>query len=152
MTVRYAQREVTRERVRAAATSNVTVAQTLLLPIYKVPIGYRFAVRRISFDTGNITQDGANLSTDYQPLNSGGQWLRYYRSGTPIEWASPKVAGNLGGAAGSVPGVQTWGDEEGPQLISGEVFEVAGVLAFLFPGVSVTAQLEGILTKIGSPK
>lgn len=103
--------------------------------IYKVPLGYRFYVRRVSL----------NLSTASDPLtgnvalNVAGHYIVYQRSGTFIEYGNPTSPAGIP----SIPGAQTWSEQEGPYLSNGEVFEVR---AFgLTAGSSLDVAIQGIL-------
>lgn len=108
--------------------------------IYKVPIGCEFEVRRVVLILG-----GGDPNTNNILLNAAGKYVLYLRSGQIIEYANPQY-----GQGYQVPGVQTWGDEQGPYLRNGEVF---GVQVFGFgavAGTNMNVYLEGILTRPGA--
>lgn len=144
-------RERTRERIRAAATV-VTDPVTGLaeIDVYNVPAGFTFEARRVQWDGGFIADDGSNLS-NAASIFSAGTFMRYLRSGQLIEIAKPN---NLAGITNcSVPGIQTWADEQGPQLTGGETFQVRFALTSAAArGQSVTVTVEGILSQAGSAK
>lgn len=123
-------------RIRAAETIQLNASGIGQDEVYKVPMGQEFAVRRITLTlTGNAPNDP---NTGNVLLNAAGKFVAYLRSGHLIEYGQPQY-----GAAIQVPGVQTWGDQQGPYLRNGEVFEVyaAGLTASL----SLSVYLEGIL-------
>jgi hypothetical protein len=73
----------------------------------------------------------------------GGVYVAYMRSDQLIEYGQPQY-----GAAIQVPGVQTWGDQQGPYLRNAEVFGVA--VKGLTPSTSLSVYLEGILRRPSS--
>lgn len=105
--------------------------------VYKVPVGYEFKVRRVSLDISTASDP----STGNVPLNVAGKYVAYLRSGTRIEYAAPASPN----AVPQVPGVQSWGDEQGPYLRNGEVFEVRAV--GLPANASLSVSVEGILRR-----
>lgn len=106
--------------------------------VYKVPTGYEFGARRVSMylSVGDPT-------TGAVALTGAGKGVAYLRSGTFIEWAQPQY-----GSAVQIPGVQTWGSEQGPYLRNAEVFEVLAV--GLTASAILTVVLEGILRRPGT--
>lgn len=105
--------------------------------VYKVPTGYEFAARRVSmYATVNDPTTGAIA------LSGAGKGVAYLRSGAFIEWAQPQYA-----SAVQVPGVQTWGAEQGPYLRNAEVFEVLAI--GLTASIILTVVLEGLLKRPG---
>lgn len=115
-------------------------------PLYKVPIGASFEARRINFELGNV--NGLNIVTASISLATVGPptaWIEYLRSGQHIEWAYP--ISPLGSNLGRVPGIQTWGDEQGPFISNGDVFQINCALTAASAGTSLSGVLEGILTE-----
>lgn len=130
-------RETVEERVRAAANIKLDASGSGQDEIYTVPLGFEFEARRVSLDLDTASDP----STGNVALNVAGKFVRYLRSGTPIEYAVP-ISPN---AVPQVPGVQSWGDEQGPYFRNGEVFEV---LARGLTGASILAvTVEGILRR-----
>lgn len=125
------------ERIRAPAVVQLDSTGSGLALVYKVPAGMEFALRRVTFDISGATDP----STGNVPLNVAGKFVAYLRSGTRIEFAVPQSPN----AIPQVPGVQTWGDQQGPYMRNGEVLQIqaAGLTANAF--LNVTA--EGILTE-----
>lgn len=144
-------RQATRERIRAVASTVLDGAGYGFIDVYKVPIGYELEVRRVQIELGSIRDDGTNLGTACITLNGFPTYAEYLRSGTRIEWAAPMDS--LSNSVARLPGVQTWGREQGPYLRNGEIFQFQcglGVgVAFFVP---ITVTVEGILTKAGSTK
>lgn len=143
-------RQVTRQRVRAAASGVIplTLDTPLILPVYKVPTGFRLDINQVQWDLGTFTE--ADLLNGIALL--GGNSGSYYRSGIRLAWALPKSPAL---SLPAIPGIETWGDEEGPQLISGEVFEVHVNIHINNPlsvGAPLTITIEGTLTEAGSAK
>lgn len=103
---------------------------------YEVPAGYRFEVRRVTLWIGAISDP----NTAPVALNVAGKGVAYQRSGQFIEFGQPQY-----GAAVQVPGVQTWGDQQGPYLQNKEVFQVRAI--GLTAAVILTSTVEGILTR-----
>lgn len=104
--------------------------------IYTVPAGCKFQVRRVVFTfTGNAPSDpnAGNVAL------TAGHWIAYLRSNSLIEYAQPGY-----GAAVQVPGVQTWGSEQGPELSPKEIFGVTAV--GLTAATQLTVYVEGILS------
>lgn len=123
--------EFTRIRVTSQVTLNA--AGNGQVEVYKVPSGYEFAARRVSMYL-SITDP----TTGAVALNAAGKGVAYQRSGAFIEWGQPQY-----GSAVQIPGVQTWGREQGPYLRNAEVFEVAAL--GLTASVVLTVVLEGLL-------
>lgn len=110
--------------------------------VYGIPVGYQFEARRVALDLDTA----ADPSTGNVALNVAGRAIEYLRSGTRIEYANPMGPN----AVAQVPGVQTWGEEQGPYLRNGEVFEVKARGLTALARLNVT--LEGILTRPGETK
>lgn len=132
-------RQVTRMRV--AATIGLSAAGGTVPTggdVYKIPAGYEFEVRRVVLVlTGNAPTDP---NTGNVLLNAAGKWVAYLRSGSLIEYAQPNY-----GTAIQVPGVQTWGDQQGPYLRNAEVFGVACL--GLTANSDLNVYLEGLLVR-----
>lgn len=132
-------REVT--RIRAPQTLALSATGGGSADVYKVPVGYEFQVRRIV-----LTQTGAVASdpnTGNVVLTGAGKYVAYMRSGQLIEMGQPEYGANV-----QVPGVQTWGDQQGPYLRNGEVFGVT--VAGLTANAQLSVYVEGILTRPAS--
>ena len=129
-------REEVEYRVRGAATIALDATGAGQDEVYNPPLGMEFEARRVSIDLASATDPftGAVL------LNAAGKTIEYLRSGTRIEWGQPSY-----GAAIQVPGVQTWGDEQGPYIRNGEVFEVRA--RGLTANGSLDVTVEGILRR-----
>jgi len=124
-------------RVRAAAVVALDGNGNGQDEVYAVPMGYVFEARRVSLDLDTASDP----STGNVALNIAGRAVEYRRSGSRIEYAAPDSPNGVA----QVPGVQTWGSEQGPFLINGEVFEVKAT--GLTAGAHLTAIVEGILHK-----
>lgn len=103
--------------------------------IYKVPLGYRFYLRRVSLNLSTATDP----LTGNVALNVAGHSIVYMRSGNFIDYANPLSAAGVA----SVPGAQTWSEQEGPFLANGEVFEV--LARGLTAGASLDVNIQGVL-------
>jgi hypothetical protein len=132
------------DRIRAAAT--VTLGPTGIGQdeIYKVPAGMKFAARRVSIKSSVDGGDPFNVNV----LGAlAGEYISYLRAGQFISFAMPinvnqKVA---------LPGVETWGDQQGPNLVNGEVFEVYANLSGFgatFQNAVLDVNLEGLLYEV----
>lgn len=128
-------------RVRAPEQMTLDATGTGAVDIYKVPTGAEFDLRRVQFELGTVV--GGNLGTAGINLITVGNFCRYLRSGTPVGWALP--ANSLGTAAGRIPGVETWGAEQGPYLRGGEVFSVQICGGAVNAGNTISITAEGIL-------
>lgn len=130
-------RQVT--RIRAPQTIQLDANGNGVDIVYPVPLGYEFEARRVVLTlTGNAPSD----PTVGAVALAAGHWVAYRRSGSLIEYGQPQWT-----TIYQVPGVQTWGDEQGPYLQNGEEFEVqAGGLG---AGAILNVYLEGILTRPG---
>lgn len=130
-------KESASKRVRTAVGVNLDAAGNGQDEVYGVPIGFEFEARRLF----------VNLSTASGPvtgsvaLNVAGKQIALLRSGVLMEYAVPLAPTALA----QVPGMQTWGFQEGPYLRNGEVFEVQAVGLTALATLMVT--LEGILTR-----
>ena len=128
-------------RIRVGETVVLDANGNGKVDVYKVPMGYEFRVRRVSVDLSTATDP----STGNVPLNVAGKFVAYLRSGTRIEYAVP-TSPNV---APQVPGVQTWGAEQGPYLRNAEVFQVQAQGLTAAPA-SLDVLVEGILTRPSS--
>lgn len=92
-----------------------------------------------SFGAGNT--NAAVSAQGFWTVTSG-KTVEYLRGvgGTRIEWGQPQY-----GPAVQVPGVQTWGDEQGPYIRNGETFAVRA--RGLTANVTLDVTVEGILRK-----
>lgn len=144
---RFQTRQETRERVRAGATIILDAAGVGQDEVYQVPMGFEFEVRRVQLELSDVGE--SNLPAGVLSLGTAATSLQYLRSGTRIEWGFP--VSPVASSPGRVPGIQTWGDQQGPFLGNGEVFEVRAVFPTK-PNVTLTVLVEGILTKAGSLK
>lgn len=143
-------RTMLNERTRANNAKRVRATMTLKLDangdgtdeVYVVPVGFQFEARRVSLDLDSATDP----STGNVPLNVAGKFVEYRRSGTLIEYAVPSSPN----AVPQVPGIQTWGSEQGPYLRNGETFEV--LARGLTANATLTVVLEGILSKPEDPR
>ena len=123
-------------RVRAPAVVQLDANGNGVVTVYKVPIGYEFNARRVTVGINSASDP----STGNIALNVGGKFVVYQRSGNAIEYGQPQYGGAV-----QVPGVQTWGDQQGPYLRNGETFEVR--VAGLTANAQFTATVEGILKR-----
>lgn len=130
-------RQVT--RVRSPQTIQLDSNGNGVNNVYECPLGYKFEARRIVLSlTGNAASD----PTVGAVAIAAGHWVAYLRSGNLIEYGQPQWT-----TLYQVPGVQTWGDEQGPFIRNGEVFQVqAGGLG---ANATLNVYLEGILTRPG---
>lgn len=96
-----------------------------------------------SFGAGNTNE--AVTAHGYQLAAASGKYVAYLRSGSLIEYGQPQY-----GPAFQIPGVQTWGSEQGPYLQNKEVFEVQAV--GLTPGGQLNVYMEGILRRFDTRK
>ena len=128
-------------RVRAPGSVLLDATGSGAGDIYKVPAGYEFQVRRVVITmTGAVASDP---NTGNVVLSAAGKFVAYMRSGQLIEYGQPQY-----GAAIQVPGVQTWGDEQGPYVRNGEVFGI--VAKGLTASVSLSVYVEGLLKRPSS--
>lgn len=124
-------------RIRATQQVQLNAAGAGQDEVYKVPTGFEFGARRLTaYVTVNDPTTGAIA------LAGAGKGLAILRSGAFVEWAQPQY-----GSAVQVPGVQTWGSEQGPYLRNAEVFEVLAV--GLTANAILTIVLEGMLRRPG---
>lgn len=124
------------ENVRAAESLSLSATGGGTVEVFEVPVGFELDVRRVSIDLAGA----ADIGTGQIALGAG-KTVEYLRSGTRIEWGQPSFNG-----VAQVPGVQTWGKQQGPYLRNGEVFEVR------FTGIgavvqNVVVQMQGILRR-----
>lgn len=140
--VKLIPRPPVRTRIRASAVAVLDAAGSGLLDVYKVPTGQEFEVRRVQIEINGV--EAGNFITASISLATVGPSLQYLRSGRRIEWAYPTSP--LGSNVGRVPGIQTWGQEQGPYVRNGEVFQV---LATALGGAAINSamliEVEGIL-------
>lgn len=126
-------------RIRAPQTIQLDASGNGIDNVYEVPIGYEFALRRIVLTlTGNAPSD----PTVGAVAMAAGHWVAYLRSGSLIEYAMPQWT-----TLYQVPGVQTWGDQQGPYLRNGEVLQVQA--AGLTTSGVLNAYAEGLLVRPG---
>jgi hypothetical protein len=140
--VNDAARERASSRMRATATIKLDANGAGQDEVMVVPPGFEFSARRVTVDLDTATDP----STGNVALNVAGKAVEYLRSGTRIEYAAP-VSPN---AVAQVPGVQTWGAEQGPYLRNGEVFEVRA--RGLTANAILSVILEGILHRCELPR
>lgn len=126
-------------RVRATATIKLDAGGNGQDEVFQVPMGFEFALRRVTVDLDTA----ADPSTGNVALNVAGKTVQYLRSGTRIEYGAPQSPN----AIPQVPGVQTWGDQQGPYFRNGEVFEVratgltaAAILTVIAEGIQYKPQ------------
>lgn len=103
--------------------------------VFAVPMGYELRLRRVFLNLSSAVDP----STGNVALNAAGKYVQYLRSGALIAYAMPVY-----GPALQVPGSENWGDQQGPYLVNGEVFEVKA--AGLTPNASLVATIQGVLT------
>lgn len=128
-------------RVRAPASIQLDAAGGGKKDCYKVPTGMELEIRRIVVTlTGNTPSDP---NTGNVLLTAAGKFLAYLRSDQLIEYGQPQY-----GAAVQVPGIQTWGDSQGPYIRNGEVFGVQ--VAGLTPNAMLNIYMEGVLKRPAS--
>jgi len=132
-----AKRETSNSRMRATQSIKLDGNGNGRDEVMVIPPGFEFSARRVTVDLDTATDP----STGNVPLNVAGKSVEYLRSGTRIEYAAP-VSPN---AVAQVPGVQTWGAEQGPYLRNGEVFEVR--VTGLTPNSILSVILEGIMRR-----
>jgi hypothetical protein len=125
-----------RHRVRATGMVVLDATGSGIIELYTVPLGMEFRARRVMVNLNTATDP----STGNVPLNVGGKYVAYQRSGTLISYGIP-LSPN---AIPQVPGVETWGEEQGPYTQNGEVFEVAA--KGLTAAATFEAVVEGVLT------
>lgn len=126
-------------RMRAAAALQLDATGSGIVDVYKVPIGYEFAVRRVTLDLFSATDP----STGSVALNAAGKFVAYLRSGVRIEYGQPAYGSTI-----QIPGVQTWGDQQGAYLRNGEVFQLQA--KGLTASVQLSVSVEGLLTRPGT--
>lgn len=143
----YTTRQDTRERVRASAVITLDANGVGQDEVYGPPPGWELEIRRVQVDLQSVNE--TNFPAGSIPLSTAGVSLQYLRSGTRIQWGNPESGA---GAGGRVPGLETWGAEQGPYLRNGEVFEVRAVLGAPVANQVLSIYMEGILTKSGSTK
>lgn len=122
-------------RMRVGATLALDATGSGRADVYKVPIGGEFEARRVMLNL----ESAADPSTGNVALNVAGKFVKYLRSGTLIEYAVPFGPN----AVSQIPGVQTWGAEQGPYLRNGEVFQIQAL--GLTASVVLSIFVEGIL-------
>lgn len=104
--------------------------------VYDVPVGYTFELRRIFLNLDSASAPGVGNVL----LNQAAAiYLAYLRSGTVIEYANPASAMGVP----SIPGAQSWGDQQGPFLRNGEIFQVQA--AGLTANATLAVYAQGIL-------
>lgn len=130
------------KRIRATESVKLDANGAGKVDVYTVPPGFQFEARRVMVNIDSA----ADPSTGNVPLNVAGKAVKYLRSGTLIEYAVPSSPN----AAPQVPGVQTWGAEQGPYIRNGEVFQIEAV--GLTANAVLVVNVEGILSKPEDPK
>lgn len=130
------------KRIRATETAKLDAGGNGKVDVYTVPPGFEFEARRIMLNLDSA----ADPNTGNVPLNVAAKAVKYLRSGTLIEYAVPSSPN----AVPQVPGVQTWGAEQGPYIRNGEVFQVEAV--GLTANSTLTVVVEGILRKPEDPR
>lgn len=123
-----------KQRVRATAIVQLDAAGNGQDEIYTVPIGFEFEARRVTLDLDTATDP----STGNVALNVAGRAVEILRSGTRVEYAAPLSPNGVA----QVPGIQTWGAEQGPYVSNGEVVEIRA--RGLTPNSRLTATIEGV--------
>lgn len=108
------------------------------IAVYKCPMGYEFFSRRVTM----LLNTAADPSSGQVVLNVAGTYVRYSRSDQLGEFAQPQY-----GSAVQIPGVQTWGDQQGPYMQNGQVLKVHA--SGLTANAQLTVILEGILKRPG---
>jgi hypothetical protein len=122
--------------VRAAETGLLNGSGYVSIDVYKVPMGMEFGARRVTI----VMNTATDPSTGEVALNVSGKYVVYQRSGQFIEYGMPAYGSSI-----QVPGLETWGDQQGPTLRNGEVFQV--VAYGLTAGSQLTATVEGLLKR-----
>lgn len=125
------------QRVRAGASFVTDAAGNADDDVYTVPAGFQFEVRRVVLDAD--AADGPN-SAGRIVIDAAGEAVEYLRSGTRIEYGQPQY-----GVAIQIPGIQTWGAQQGPYLRNDEVFQIRA--RGLGANVRLRVTVEGILYK-----
>lgn len=136
----FAKRATTRRRyrrIRATATLVLDAAGNGQIEVYAVPFGCQFALRRVTIDSGVNDPNASNIG-----IGVAGKFVEYLRSGARIEYAN--AINPSGVSTARLPGVQTWGSEQGPTFINGEVFEVK-FTGCIIAGATFEVIAEGIL-------
>jgi hypothetical protein len=112
------------------------------LTVYKVPMGYSFEARRVTFNL-NSAQGPTFPTTGVLALSSAASavWAAYFRSSEFVCFANPSSANGA-----SIPGVESWGDQQGLYLQNGETFDIAVNGKAAIALAAMTVELEGILT------
>lgn len=129
-------------RVRATQIVQLDVAGSGQDEVYVIPPGFEFEARRVTFDLDTATDP----NTGNVALNVAGKAVELLRSGSRIEYAAPTSPN----AVPQVPGVQTWGAEQGPYLRNGEVFEVRA--RGLTANARLSVVVEGVLRRPNARK
>lgn len=121
-------------RVRETEQVQLDSSGSGVVKAYEVPAGMEFALRRVTIYLGGPVDP----VTGAVALNVAGKAIIYQRSDTFIEFGQPSYGGTP-----QVPGVQTWGDQQGPYFRNKEVFMVKalGLTASAF----LTVVSEGLL-------
>jgi hypothetical protein len=129
--------EPRRIMIRASASMVMDANGNGVETVYEVPMGSEFGVRRLELTLGAVVDPVGNSVN----LSAAGSYVALQRSGTLVEYLAP--AGPTGHA--SIPGVQSWGDEQGPFLRNGEALEIRAV--GLGVGASLQVFLQGVLVR-----
>lgn len=132
--------KATEERVRASATIALDGTGSGQEEVYICPVGFEMEVRRVWVDINTASDP----STGNVALGAG-KAVQYLRSGAKIAWGQPTYGPTL-----QVPGGETWGDEQGPYIRNGEVFEVKAI--GLTAGATLEVLVEGIQRRLPGPQ
>ncbi len=121
-------------RIRADAAVPLNSAGSGTVDVYTCPIGYSFEARRVFV---RLSSDGLGTATITPTTLTDTAYILYLRSGEII---------TLGMAESKqLPSDESWGEEQGPKLANGEVFQVQAV--GLTASASLIVHLEGILIR-----
>lgn len=124
-------------QVRVTESGIVKADGIVTVDVYQCPLGYEFFARRIFID-----ESIANGTPNGGTMIGANSWVTYMRSGTRIGYAL--LANSVDGFEEyGCPGVETWGDQQGPMIRNGEVFQVKFTGFPVADGVTVA--LQGIL-------
>lgn len=137
-----------------AGTPITPLAVNFAAPIPATGPGVNIVLNVPAFGAGN-TNEAATI-TGYTQAAAGGKTVEYLRGvgGTRIEWGQPQY-----GSSVQVPGVQTWGSEQGPYIRNGETFAVrargltaSGILVCTVEGIlSRPAPSDRVARRAGAP-
>lgn len=122
-----------------ASFTGDTSGIVIISPSLWLPPGYTIGSITDLIDAGD-QYSAVELIAQQLPYTTG-RAVEYLRSGSRIQYAMTQ------GPSGSlqVPGIESWGEEQGPYLRNGEVFEVRA--KNLAPNATLTAIVSGMLSK-----